>query len=244
MPRTSGETLRGLLITALADRAEPISTGELRRILAVHFHVHPLAETLYRSLAILQRRGHVARFDAPGGRARWMLRVDDGDGADHPPVTASAARPVRNSPAAHERAGVSDPGPAGHRDRVRDALAGPVAVEHPRRRDARPADRRRRQSDALHRPDPEPVRGGHVLAELADPGAPSTPIADALAEFFGVRPVYLAAQYQPMDLRYLTRLVSDLKWAELAYDPDVRRLTSPLLDVDESGREQLLGGLR
>lgn len=41
----------------------------------------------------------------------------------------------------------------------------------------------------------------------------------ALAEFFGVRPVYFDDAYDREDLQYLVRLDADLRWLQLAHDP-------------------------
>ncbi|OBF28104.1 PAS domain-containing protein [Mycobacterium sp. ACS4331] len=362
----SGEALRGLIITALADRSDAISTSELRRCLAAQFNVYVMTETMYRSLAILERRGQVAKLDNDGRRARWVLRADAA--LSEPDVVpavspAQVARPLRNAsdcvklvgldgtllhmnqrgcqtlglpldetefgmpwlellPSSIRGAGMralktaaggtrtefigktvgafgeptfwqnsltpvaDDDGRVGEilclsRD-VTDAITDRRA---PQRLDAgaAAAPRRRRPPAVLggkpmvdlagtfqqrlnalfagvQAPDRRGYSNSEVVTALAAKGVhisgpylsqlraglrerPSESIAQALCEFFGVRPVYLAAEYQLSDLPYLTRLISDLKWLALAHDPDVRRLTSVVLDLEEDRREELFAHL-
>ncbi|BBZ31747.1 PAS domain-containing protein [Mycolicibacterium confluentis] len=363
---TSGEALRGLIITALADRSEPISTSELRRSLAAQFNVYVMTETMYRGLAILERRGQVAKLDNDGRRARWVLRADTAlSEQDVVPAvsTAHAARPLRNAsdcvklvgldgtllhmnqrgcqtlglpldetdfgmpwlellPSSIRGAGMralqtaaggtrtefigktvgafgeptfwqnsltpvaDDDGRAGEilclsRD-VTDAIADRATRRLGAAKPAASGSRRRAPSlpggkpmielagtfqqrlNALFAGVQAPDRGGYsnseVVTGLAARGVhisgpylsqlraglrerPSESISGALCDFFGVRAVYLAAEYRISDLPYLTRLISDLRWLALAHDPDVRRLTSLVLDLGENHREELFGHL-
>jgi transcriptional regulator with XRE-family HTH domain len=66
---------------------------------------------------------------------------------------------------------------------------------------------------------------------------PSPRTVDLLAEFFGVRTEYLNGS----DSGYVRALQSELDWLRLARDESVREVTSALLMVPPSVREDLLG---
>ncbi|CAJ1585772.1 PAS domain-containing protein [[Mycobacterium] wendilense] len=352
--RASGEPIRGLIVTALAECDRPMSTSELRRRLAVDFDVYVLTETLYRSLSILQRRGAIAKIDGRGRCALWVLNTedpgDDGVGADervpagrHWPergwqtgtdclkvlrtdgvllhvnnrgrevlgldddeeefgmpwldllpshIRSQGLRSLQRAVEGHRSgfAGVTfkpDGTPQywdntlipleGDDGRIREILCisrdvtphvreGGTGPHQPRphfpgspprrRRGGAVADRLNRLFSAIRAPDGTAYTNTDVLRALADRGVyisapylsqlrhgnrkrPSEATVDALADFFGVRPVYFADTYDEEDLQYLVRLDSDLHWLELAQDPDVRRLTTLMLGLSPEAQHEL-----
>jgi len=63
---------------------------------------------------------------------------------------------------------------------------------------------------------------------------PSPEVIELIAEFFGIRADYFT------DSDYRQALDAELDWLDLARNPDVRRLTSLLLELDADSREQFL----
>lgn len=63
---------------------------------------------------------------------------------------------------------------------------------------------------------------------------PSREVIEVIAEFFGIRADYFT------DSGYRQALNAELDWLDLARNPDVRRLTSLLLELDADSREQFL----
>lgn len=57
-----------------------------------------------------------------------------------------------------------------------------------------------------------------------------------LADLFGVRPEYFTGQ----DRAYTTLMEAELHWLDLANDPDVRHITSALLELPPNLREDVL----
>ncbi|WP_372939703.1 PAS domain-containing protein [Mycolicibacterium sp.] len=361
--RASGEPIRGLILTALAESDRPLSTAELRRRLSIAFDVYVLNETLYRSLAILARRGDVVKIESRGRSALWQLRADApdavGDVAVTPP-TGAPSRPERGWRTGtdclkilrtdgvllhmnqrgcvalgldHDERDFGMPwldllpeqirsqglralrdavdgsrssfagvtmGPDGQPQywdnvltpiegddgRIREILCtsrdvtdqvrrgeagaatsssaqpGPAAAGRSgrQRRGGAVADRLNRLFETIRAPGQGPYTNSEVLRALADRGVyisapylsqlrrgnrkrPSEATVNALAEFFGVLPVYFADTYDEEDLQYLVRLDNDLRWLELTHDPEVRRLTTMMLELPARDQDQLWGNL-
>ncbi len=362
--RASGEPIRGLILTALAESDRPISTAELRRRLSIGFDVYVLNETLYRSLSILARRGDVARIESRGRSALWQLRVEDPDVVGTPDVAVAPPAPVHRPPERGWRTGTdclkilrsdgvllhmnqrgclvlgldhdeqkfgmpwldllpeqirsqgllalrdavdgsrstfagvtmgTDGQPQywdnvltpieGEDGRIREILctsrdvtdqvrrgeaAGAAASRQPgpaasggagrQRRGGAVADRLNRLFETIRAPGQGQYTNSEVLRALADRGVylsapylsqlrrgnrkrPSEATVNALAEFFGVLPVYFADTYDEEDLQYLVRLDKDLRWLELTHDPEVRRLTTMLLELPAPEQGKLWGYL-
>lgn len=66
--------------------------------------------------------------------------------------------------------------------------------------------------------------------------APSEQTVKMIADFFGVRSEY----FTDPGGSYAKQVDSDLRWLELAHDPDVRRLTTMLLELSAETAEQLV----
>lgn len=56
-----------------------------------------------------------------------------------------------------------------------------------------------------------------------------------LADLFGVRPEYFTGQ----DPAYTALIDAELRWLDLAYDPDVRRIVTGLLELPLEVREDI-----
>lgn len=345
---TGGEPVRGLIVTALADSRRCMSTSDLRRHLDQNFNVLVMNETLYRSLAILERRGEVVKLDSRGRNAVWRLseNVQTGHCVSTPRVAArsrgwepgtDAIMIVRTDGILlhTNRTGAVALGlpfddnefgtpwlellpedVRGQGLRALDAAVGGVRssfigmTDRPTRRywehllspivDADGQIRQvlciarditsdlSRRTDGMERPKRRraprnaPVAGiggtftdrlnrlfaavrapGHgaytnseVIRALAEKGVhvsapymsqlrsgtrkrPSEHTVDALAEFFGVRPVYFADTYEREDLQYLVRLDADLRWLQLAHDPEVRRIVMLILELPERAQQEI-----
>ncbi|RAV07962.1 hypothetical protein DQP55_20520 [Mycolicibacterium sp. GF69] len=65
---------------------------------------------------------------------------------------------------------------------------------------------------------------------------PSEQTVEMIAEFFGIRSEYFTSP----ESGYGEWLDSELRWLEVAHDPDVRRLTTMLTALDTDTREQLM----
>lgn len=65
---------------------------------------------------------------------------------------------------------------------------------------------------------------------------PSQYTIDLIAEFFGIRGEY----FTDPEGKYGQRLDAELGWLALARNPDVRRLTTMLTDLDTDTRERLM----
>lgn len=65
---------------------------------------------------------------------------------------------------------------------------------------------------------------------------PSEQTVEMIAEFFGIRSEYFTSP----ESGYGEWLDSELRWLEVAHDPDVRRLTTMLTALDTDTRERLM----
>lgn len=65
---------------------------------------------------------------------------------------------------------------------------------------------------------------------------PSEQTVNMIADFFGVRSEY----FTDPEGNYGRHVDSELRWLELARDPDVRRLTTMLLELSTETRERLI----
>ncbi|OBF17997.1 PAS domain-containing protein [Mycobacterium sp. ACS4331] len=349
MTAAGGEAVRGLIMTALTDSGPTLSTSELRRHLDKNFNVAVMNETLYRSLAILEKRGDVVKLESRGRNAVWKLSVDAD--ATAPKVTPSreweastdcimiirvdgtllhtnragcAALMLpedevdfgmpwlellpeeirgRGLRALHTAVGGDRATFVGMTTRrggapqywenllspiidsdgqVRQILciARDITAELNRRErqtraaqrngadqraaGVRPmsgvggsfADRLNRLFAAIRAPGNGAYTNSEVLRALAEKGVhisapymsqlrsgvrrrPSEQAVIAIAEFFGVRPVYFDDTYDREDLQYLVRLDADLRWLQLAHDPEVRRIVSMILELPAHGQAEI-----
>ncbi|MCV7320457.1 PAS domain-containing protein [Mycolicibacterium confluentis] len=349
MTVAGGEAVRGLIVTALTNAGPTLSTSQLRRHLDENFNVAVMNETLYRSLAILEKRGEVVKLESRGRNALWKLSADadltaakvapsrewqagtdcimiirvDGTllhanragcvamklpedevefgmpwlellpeeirgrglralhsavGGDRATFVGMTTRrggslqywenllsPIidsdgqvrqilciaRDITADLHRSGRSPQG--GRRNGV-DRHAGSVRALAGIGGSF--ADRLNRLFAAIRAPGNGAYTNSEVLRALAEKGVhvsapymsqlrsgvrrrPSEQAVIALAEFFGVRPVYFDDAYDREDLQYLVRLDADLRWLQLAHDPQVRRIVTMILELPPDGQDEI-----
>lgn len=115
------------------------------------------------------------------------------------------------------------------------------------------ASRLNRLFETIHPPGGGPLRDSDVRRELEAHGQhmsapylsqlrsgvrvhPHPKTICQLADLFGVRPEYFTGQ----DRAYTALMEAELHWLDLADDPDVRRITSALLELPPDLREDIL----
>ncbi len=142
---------------------------------------------------------------------------------------------------------------ATRQDTVSPATPRPSATDRDRADPASFASRLNRLFDTVRPPGRGPLRDSEVRRELQARGHqisapylsqlrsgtrdnPNPTTIRQLADLFGVRPEYFTGD----DPNYTEFMDAELRWLDLAHDPDVRQIVSGLLQLPPEVREGIL----